>query len=330
MQLENLRFGTELIKRGFAKMQKGGVIMDVTNAEQARIAEEAGAVAVMALHKVPADIRASGGVARMADPKKIEEIMEAVTIPVMAKCRIGHVMEARALEALGVDMVDESEVLTPADSFFHIYKHEFTIPFVCGARSLGEAIRRIWEGAAMIRTKGEAGIGNVIEAVKHMRLMNYAIEKVKQMDDDELYKLAETYSKPYKKLAENVAKEMEIEIKDGEIFGKYNIMDIKEGIFSVLKDVKRMGRLPVVNFAAGGIATPADASFMMFLGSDGVFVGSGIFKSSNPPAYARAIVEAVENWKDGKIVAEVSKGLGEAMKGKEMKELEELMQTRGL
>ena len=328
--MENLRFGTELIKRGFAKMQKGGVIMDVTNAEQARIAEEAGAVAVMALHKVPADIRASGGVARMADPKKIEEIMEAVTIPVMAKCRIGHVMEARALEALGVDMVDESEVLTPADSFFHIYKHEFTIPFVCGARSLGEAVRRIWEGAAMIRTKGEAGTGNVIEAVKHMRLMNYAIEKVKQMDDDELYKLAETYSKPYKKLAENVAKEMEIEIKDGEIFGKYNIMDIKEGIFSVLKDVKRMGRLPVVNFAAGGIATPADASFMMFLGSDGVFVGSGIFKSSNPPAYARAIVEAVENWKDGKIIAEVSKGLGEAMKGKEMKELEELMQTRGL
>ena len=331
MQLENLKFGTELIKRGFAKMQKGGVIMDVTNAEQARVAEEAGAVAVMALHRVPADIRAAGGVARMADPKKIEEIMEAVTIPVMAKCRIGHIEEARALESLGVDMIDESEVLTPADVFFHIDKREFRIPFVCGARNLGEAVRRIWEGAAMIRTKGEAGTGNVIEAVRHMRLMNYAIEQVKKMDESELYNLAERYAKPYMKLAEKVAEEMGIKIKEEEpIFGKYSIIDITEGLYNVLKDVKKMGRLPVVNFAAGGIATPADAALMMYLGSDGVFVGSGIFKSSNPPAFARAIVEAVENWKDNRIVAEVSKGLGEAMKGQEIDKLEEMLQTRGL
>ena len=331
MQLENLKFGTELIKRGFAKMQKGGVIMDVTNAEQARVAEEAGAVAVMALHRVPADIRAAGGVARMADPKKIEEIMEAVTIPVMAKCRIGHIEEARALESLGVDMIDESEVLTPADVFFHIDKREFRIPFVCGARNLGEAVRRIWEGAAMIRTKGEAGTGNVIEAVRHMRLMNYAIEQVKKMDESELYNLAERYAKPYMKLAEKVAEEMGIKIKEEEpIFGKYSIIDITEGLYNVLKDVKKMGRLPVVNFAAGGIATPADAALMMYLGSDGVFVGSGIFKSSNPPAFARAIVEAVENWKDSRVVAEVSKGLGEAMKGQEIDKLEEMLQTRGL
>jgi len=331
MELENLKFGTELIKRGFAKMQKGGVIMDVTNEQQARIAEEAGAVAVMALHRVPADIRASGGVARMADPKKIEEIMNAVTIPVMAKCRIGHVEEARALESLGVDMIDESEVLTPADAFFHIDKREFTVPFVCGARSLGEAVRRIWEGAAMIRTKGEAGTGNVIEAVRHMRLMNYAIDQVTKMDESELYNLAERYAKPYLKLAEKIMEEMGIKIKEDEpIFGKYSLVDITEGLYGVLKDVKKMARLPVVNFAAGGIATPADAALMMYLGSDGVFVGSGIFKSSNPPAYAKAIVEAVENWKDSSIVAEVSKGLGEAMKGEEIDKLEEMLQTRGI
>jgi len=331
MQLENLRFGTELIKRGFAKMQKGGVIMDVTNAEQARIAEDAGAVAVMALHRVPADIRAEGGVARMADPKKIEDIVEEVTIPVMAKCRIGHISEARALESIGVDMIDESEVLTPADVFFHIDKHSFTIPFVCGARSLGEAVRRIWEGAAMIRTKGEAGTGNVVEAVRHMRLINYAIKKLEKMDEDELYGVAENYANPYKKLAEKVVEEMGNKLNgDEEIFGKYTIADITDGIFNVLKEVKNMKRLPVVNFAAGGIATPADAALMMFLGSDGVFVGSGIFKSSNPPKYARAIVEAVENWRDSKIVAEVSKGLGEAMKGQEVDKLEEMLQTRGL
>ena len=331
MQLEKLRFGTELIKRGFAKMQKGGVIMDVTNAEQARVAEEAGAVAVMALHRVPADIRAAGGVARMADPKKIEEIMEAVTIPVMAKCRIGHIAEARALESLGVDMIDESEVLTPADAFFHIDKRDFVIPFVCGARSLGEAVRRIWEGAAMIRTKGEAGTGNIIEAVRHTRLMNHAIEQVKEMDESELYNVAEKYAMPYKKLAEKVAEEMGIKLSEDEkIFGKYSVAEITDGLFNVLKEVKKLGRLPVVNFAAGGIATPSDAALMMLLGSDGVFVGSGIFKSTNPPAYARAIVEAVENWRDSKVVAEVSKGLGEAMKGEEIDKLEEMLQTRGL
>ncbi|KAA0011069.1 MAG: pyridoxal 5'-phosphate synthase lyase subunit PdxS [Thermoplasmata archaeon] len=330
MDLEKLRFGTELVKRGFAKMQKGGVIMDVTNAEQARIAEEAGAVAVMALHKVPADIRASGGVARMADPKKIEEIIDAVTIPVMAKCRIGHVAEAKALEALGVDMVDESEVLTPADPFFHVDKRKFVIPFVCGARSLGEACRRIWEGAAMIRTKGEAGTGNVIEAVRHMRLMNFAIKKVCKMDEEEMHKLAEEYAKAYTKLVEEVGKEG-LKIKENEpIYEEYTRDEIVKGILDVLEEVKELRRLPVVNFAAGGIATPADAALMMQLGADGVFVGSGIFKSENPPAYARAIVEAVNNWENAEVVAEVSKGLGEAMKGKEIDKLEERLQVRGI
>ena len=330
MDLERLRFGTELVKRGFAKMQKGGVIMDVTNAEQARIAEEAGAVAVMALHKVPADIRASGGVARMADPKKIEEIIDSVTIPVMAKCRIGHVAEAKALEALGVDMVDESEVLTPADPFFHVDKRKFVIPFVCGARSLGEACRRIWEGAAMIRTKGEAGTGNVIEAVRHMRLMNFAIKKVCKMDEEEMHKLAEEYAKAYTKLVEEVGKEG-LKIKENEpIYEEYTRDEIVKGILDVLKEVKELRRLPVVNFAAGGIATPADAALMMQLGADGVFVGSGIFKSENPPAYARAIVEAVNNWENAEVVAEVSKGLGEAMKGKEIDKLEERLQVRGI
>ncbi|MCD6481609.1 MAG: pyridoxal 5'-phosphate synthase lyase subunit PdxS [Thermoplasmata archaeon] len=330
MDIEKLRFGTELIKRGFAKMQKGGVIMDVTNSQQAEVAEQAGAVAVMALHRVPADIRAEGGVARMADPRKIEEIMDAVTIPVMAKCRIGHILEARALEALGVDMVDESEVLTPADVFFHIDKREFVVPFVCGARSLGEAVRRIWEGAAMIRTKGEAGTGNVVEAVRHMRLMNYAIERVKEMDEGEISQLAQKYAMPYRRLADAI-KDEGIKIDDDDpIFGKYSLEEIVKGLTEVLKEVKDMGRLPVVNFAAGGIATPADAAFMMMLGSDGVFVGSGIFKSSNPPEYARAIVEAVENWEKADVVAEVSKGLGEAMKGQEIDKLEEKLQTRGL
>ena len=330
MDLEKLRFGTDLIKRGFAKMQKGGVIMDVTNAEQAVIAEDAGAVAVMALHKVPADIRAGGGVARMADPKKIEEIMDAVTIPVMAKCRIGHIMEAKALESLGVDMIDESEVLTPADVFFHIDKRKFVVPFVCGARSLGEACRRIWEGTAMIRTKGEAGTGNVVEAVRHMRLINFAIEKVKKMDDDELYELATSYSQPYKKLAEEVCKEG-IKLKEEEpVFEEYKMEDIINGIYEILAEIRKMGRLPVVNFSAGGIATPADAGFMMLLGADGVFVGSGIFKSENPPEYARAIVDAVENWKDSSVIAEVSKGLGEAMKGEEIDKLAEKLQIRGL
>ncbi len=327
--MEKTRFGTDLIKKGFAKMQKGGVIMDVTNAEQAMIAEEAGAVAVMALHKVPADIRASGGVARMADPKKIEEIMETVTIPVMAKCRIGHIMEARALEAIGVDMIDESEVLTPADNFFHIDKRKFTIPFVCGARSLGEACRRIWEGAAMIRTKGEAGTGNVVEAVKHMRIINFSIRKVEIMNKEEILSLAEKYSKSYLKLAEEVIKDG-INYEGIEVYEKYSMEDITKGIYEVLTEIKKLKRLPVVNFAAGGIATPADAALMMYLGADGVFVGSGIFKSSKPKEYATAIVEAVNNWKDAKVVANVSKDLGEPMKGEEIEKLTEKLQIRGL
>ncbi len=335
MKLEELRFGTELIKRGFAKMQKGGVIMDVTNAEQAQIAEDAGAVAVMALHKVPADIRASGGVARMADPKKIQEIMDAVTIPVMAKCRIGHVAEARALEALGVDMIDESEVLTPADVFFHIDKRKFVVPFVCGARSLGEAVRRIWEGAAMIRTKGEAGTGNVVEAVKHMRIMNYAIAELQRMPDEKIYAVAEKYAERYVQLAKLVRQEMGLPTdvkRDDVIYEEYTWEEIVEGLYEVLLEIKKMGRLPVVNFAAGGIATPADAAFMMQLGADGVFVGSGIFKSSNPEAYARAIVEAVQHWDEPEVVAEVSKGIGEAMKGLDVFKLreEERLQERGV
>ncbi len=333
MKLEELRFGTELIKRGFAKMQKGGVIMDVTNAEQAQIAEDAGAVAVMALHKVPADIRASGGVARMADPKKIQEIMDAVTIPVMAKCRIGHVAEARALEAIGVDMIDESEVLTPADVFFHIDKRKFTVPFVCGARSLGEAVRRIWEGAAMIRTKGEAGTGNVVEAVKHMRIMNRSIDQLQKMPDEKVYAVAEKYAERYVELTRTVRREMGLseEIKpDDVVYEEYTFEEIVDGIYEVLLEVKKMGRLPVVNFAAGGIATPADAALMMQLGADGVFVGSGIFKSSNPEAYARAIVEAVEHWDEPEVIAEVSKGIGEAMKGLEVSQLSVRMQERGI
>ncbi len=334
IKLEELRFGTELIKRGFAKMQKGGVIMDVTNAEQAIIAEEAGAVAVMALHKVPADIRAAGGVARMADPKKIQEIIDAVTIPVMAKCRIGHIAEARALETLGVDMIDESEVLTPADVFFHIDKRKFVVPFVCGARSLGEAVRRIWEGAAMIRTKGEAGTGNVVEAVKHMRLINRAIDELQRLPEESIYDVAEIYAARYAELAARVKEEMGLGSvgKNDIVFETYTLREIIDGIYQVLLEIREMGRLPVVNFAAGGVATPADAAMMMQLGADGVFVGSGIFKSSNPPEYAKAIVEAVQHYDEPEVIAEVSKGLGEAMKGLDVFKLseEERMQTRGV
>ena len=329
IELEKLRYGTELVKRGFAKMQKGGVIMDVTNAEQAIIAEEAGAVAVMALHKVPADIRASGGVARMADPKIIEEIMDAVTIPVMAKCRIGHVAEAKALEAIGVDMIDESEVLTPADTFFHIYKKNFTVPFVCGARSLGEAVRRIWEGAAMIRTKGEAGTGNVVEAVKHMRMMNHAIYLIRSTSEERLYSVAEKFASRYLELSRLVKEEMGIAVEKEIIYEGFTFEDIVEGIYDILLEIKRLGRLPVVNFAAGGIATPADAALMMQLGADGVFVGSGIFKSSNPQKFAKAIVEAVQHFDEPEVVAEVSKELGEPMKGSEISKLTEFLQTRG-
>lgn len=296
MELENLRFGTELLKRGFAKMQKGGVIMDVTTPEQAVIAEEAGAVAVMALHAVPADIRKMGGVARMADPAIIEAIIDAVTIPVMAKARIGHFVEAQILEAIGVDMVDESEVLTPADKF-HIDKKKFTIPFVCGARNLGEACRRITEGAAMIRTKGEAGTGDVSQAVLHMRLIMGQIRSLKGMDEQQIM---------------SVAREIEAD-------------------YDLVLECTEMQRLPVVNFAAGGIATPADAALMMQLGADGVFVGSGIFKSENPSAMAGAIVQAVHNYDDPQLLANISKGLGAAMKGLDASTIPEAeaLQTRG-
>jgi pyridoxal 5'-phosphate synthase pdxS subunit len=293
-----MKTGTDLLKKGFAKMVKGGVVMDVTSAEQARIAEEAGAVAVMALERVPADIRAFGGVARMADPQKILEIMDAVSIPVMAKVRIGHFVEAQILEAMGVDMIDESEVLTPADEYNHINKMKFKIPFVCGARDLGEALRRIAEGAAMIRTKGEAGTGNIVEAVRHMRLINSQIRRIQNMDDDELYTEAKNL----------------------------------QASLSELKETGKLGRLRVVNFAAGGIATPADAALMMQLGADGNFVGSGIFKSEDPVKRAKAIVEATTHYNDPKVLVKVSKGLSEAMKGIDIRELEEkeLLQVRGV
>lgn len=296
LELENLRFGTELLKRGFAKMQKGGVIMDVTTSEQAVVAEQAGAVAVMALHAVPADIRKMGGVARMADPAIIEQIINAVTIPVMAKARIGHFAEAQILEALGVDMVDESEVLTPADQF-HIEKTRFTIPFVCGARNLGEALRRIKEGAAMIRTKGEAGTGDVSQAVLHMRMIQGQIRSLKGMDDLQLLKVSR---------------------------------DI-EADYDLVVECARLQRLPVVNFAAGGVATPADAALMMQLGADGVFVGSGIFKSEEPEAMAKAIVQAVHNFDNPQLLAQVSKGLGAAMKGLDATLIPkgEVLQVRG-
>jgi pyridoxal 5'-phosphate synthase pdxS subunit len=273
--------GTFTVKAGHAQMLKGGVIMDVVNAEQAQIAEEAGAVAVMALERVPADIRAEGGVARMTDPAKVCEIIDAVSIPVMAKCRIGHFVEAQILEALGIDYIDESEVLTPADEVHHVWKHDFKVPFVCGCRDLGEALRRISEGAAMIRTKGEAGTGDVVEAVRHMRAVQDAIRKLQTMPEDEL--VVE---------ARNLGVSLEL-----------------------LTKTRELGRLPVVNFAAGGVATPADASLMMQLGADGVFVGSGIFKSGDPSKRAYAIVQAVTHYKDPKILAEVSKNLGEAMVG---------------
>ena len=289
--------GTWTVKVGLAQMLKGGVIMDVVTPDHAKIAEEAGACAVMALERVPADIRAAGGVARMADPTVIEAIKRAVTIPVMAKCRIGHFVEAQILEALGVDYIDESEVLTPADEEHHIYKHPFTVPFVCGCRDLGEALRRIGEGAAMIRTKGEAGTGNVVEAVRHARAVLGAIRRLQGLTPDELMTEAKNLRAPYELVAE----------------------------------VARTGHLPVVNFAAGGIATPADAALMMQLGVDGVFVGSGIFKSADPAARARAIVQATTHFKDSKILAEVSRGLGEAMAGLDVRSMkpEELLATRG-
>ncbi len=289
--------GTEVLKKGFAKMTKGGVIMDVVNAEQAEIAENAGAVAVMALEKVPADIRAAGGVARMADPSKVIEIMDAVSIPVMAKVRIGHFVEAQILESLGVDMIDESEVLTPADEKYHVDKKNFTIPFVCGARNLGEALRRIDEGAAMIRTKGEAGTGNVVEAVRHMRMIQGTIREIQNKTEEELWGVARELEAPYE----------------------------------LVKQTAELGKLPVVNFAAGGVATPADAALMMQLGADGVFVGSGIFKSENPELVAKAVTEATANYEDAEILAKVSRGLGKAMPGLEISQIpeEERLQSRG-
>lgn len=286
--------GTIKLQRGLAEMLKGGVIMDVVSADQARIAEKAGAVSVMALERVPADIRKDGGVARMADPKKIKEIMKAVSIPVMAKARIGHFSEARILESLGVDYIDESEVLTPADTC-HVNKRKFKVPFVCGARDLGEALRRINEGAAMIRTKGEAGTGNIIEAVKHIKKINEQIESLKHMPRRQLNDLAKEFKVP----------------------------------LDLILETKKLQKLPVVNFAAGGIATPADAALMMLLGCDGIFVGSGIFKSKNPRTMAKAIVDATTHYNKPEILAKVSEGLGEAMKGLEIDKLEVMMQERG-
>jgi len=289
--------GTWKVKAGLAQMLKGGVIMDVVSAEQAKIAQEAGACAVMALERVPADIRASGGVARMADPTIIEAIMRTVSIPVMAKCRIGHFVEAQALEALGVDFIDESEVLTPADEAHHIWKHDFKVPFVCGCRDLGEALRRIGEGAAMIRTKGEAGTGNIVEAVRHMRAVMDGVRKLVNMPQAELMTQAKEMGAP----------------------------------FELVEEIHKTGKLPVVNFAAGGVATPTDAALMMQLGADGVFVGSGIFKSSNLEPRAKAIVKATTHFQDPKIIAEVSKNLGQAMSGLDIKQIpvEELLAPRG-
>ncbi len=289
--------GTWKVKTGLAQMLKGGVIMDVVTPEHAKIAEDAGACSVMALERVPADIRAAGGVARMSDPTVIEAIMKAVTIPVMAKCRIGHFVEAQVLEALGIDFIDESEVLTPADESHHIWKHDFKVPFVCGCRDLGEALRRIGEGAAMIRTKGEAGTGNVVEAVRHARAVMGSIRKLVNMGDEELMAYAKEIGAP----------------------------------FELVMDLHKTGKLPVVNFAAGGIATPADAALMMQLGVDGVFVGSGIFKSSNPSARAKAIVKATTHYQDPKIIAEVSRNLGDAMPGLDIKQIkpDELLAIRG-
>ena len=295
--MSNRTIGSDRVKRGMAEMQKGGVIMDVVNAEQAKIAEAAGAVAVMALERVPSDIRQAGGVARMANPKIIEEVMNAVSIPVMAKARIGHVSEARILESMGVDYIDESEVLTPADEEFHLLKSDYVVPFVCGCRDLGEALRRIGEGASMLRTKGEPGTGNIVEAVRHIRKVNGQIAVLSSKSDDELMTFARDIGAPYE----------------------------------LVKEVKELGKLPVVNFAAGGVATPADAALMMSLGADGVFVGSGIFKSESPEKFARAIVRATTNYEDYALLAELSKDLGEPMKGIGISSLQEAerMQERG-
>ncbi|MEG0383357.1 pyridoxal 5'-phosphate synthase lyase subunit PdxS [Solibacillus cecembensis] len=292
-----ISLGSDVVRKGMSLIQNGGVIMDVMNAEQAKIAEAAGAVAVMALERVPSDIRAAGGVARMADPRIMEEVMRAVSIPVMAKARIGHIVEARMLEAMGVDFIDESEVLTPADEEYHLLKSKYTVPFVCGCRDLGEAARRIGEGAAMLRTKGEPGTGNIVEAVRHMRKVNAQVRAVVAMNDDELMTEAKNLGAPYE----------------------------------VLLAIKQAGRLPVSNFAAGGVSTPADAALMMELGADGVFVGSGIFKAENPEKFATAIVQATTNYQDYELINNVSRGIGSPMKGIDIRGLaqHERMQDRG-
>ncbi len=324
VDLESMRHGTELLKRGFAKMQEGGVVMDVVTAEQAHIAEDAGAVSVMALERVPADIRTSGGVARMSHPKLIKEIIDTTSIPVMAKARIGHDEEARVLETLGVDMIDESEVLTPADPFYHIAKGKFTIPFVCGCTSLGEAVRRVAEGAAMIRTKGEAGTGNVVSAVKHARLLETEIETAGLANAKDKEDIVDSIMGSYYRLEE-------LSDIGGKVrstpFGELDF--IKGEVESVLEEVARIGRLPVVTFSAGGIATPADAALMMSHGMDGIFVGSGIFKSSDPKVTAEAIVLATHHFEDPNVVAEASEMVGEAMPGLEMENLDVRLDERG-
>jgi pyridoxal 5'-phosphate synthase pdxS subunit len=329
LDISKFKYGTYKLKTGFAKMQKNGVVMDVTNPEQALIAEESGAVAVMALERVPADIRAHGGVARMADPIIIEKIMDAVSIPVMAKVRIGHFVEAQVLEILGVDMIDESEVVTPADPFYHINKNKFNIPFVCGCRNLGEAVRRIWEGASMIRTKGEAGTGNIIEAIRHQRMLNNMIRFLKIMDENEIYDLARNFSDSYLDAIKILTGE---KINDETLlFDDYSYRNVLNEISKILKEIMKIQRLPVVNFAAGGIATPSDAAIMMQLGSDGVFVGSGIFKSENPEKTARAIVQAVTHYDKPEIIADISKNIGDAMVGIEIDTIpkEQRLQERG-
>jgi len=329
LDLTKMRYGTELLKRGFAKMQEGGVVMDVVTPEEAHIAEDAGAVSVMALERVPADIRAMGGVARMSHPTMIKEIMETTSIPVMAKARIGHEGEARVLESLGVDMIDESEVLTPADPFFHIPKNDFTIPFVCGCTNLGEAIRRISEGAAMIRTKGEAGTGNVVSAVQHASLLAGEIKHIQSADEQERDDMVDIIMQGYRRM--NDASEFNLTLEnlpDGETpFG--TMWEVRENVESVLEEVARIGRLPVVTFSAGGIATPADAALMMNRGMDGIFVGSGIFKSSDPSLTAEAIVLATHHFNDPDIVSEACSLVGEAMPGLEIETLDVRLEERG-
>jgi len=325
LDLTEMRHGTELIKQGFARMQQGGVIMDVVTPDQAAIAEEAGATAVMALERVPADIRSAGGVARMSHPELIEGIIECTSIPVMAKARIGHDEEARVLQALGVDMVDESEVLTPADPFFHIDKRQFTIPFVCGCTSLGEAVRRIHEGAAMIRTKGEAGTGNVVSAVQHARIVKSEIEWLQAADEVGFDGAIEDIANEFYRLEESSTL-IDFELQSTP-FG--DLDEITSGVRSVLEDVKTMGRLPVVTFSAGGIATPADAALMMKHGMDGIFVGSGIFKSEDPKTTADAIVLATHHFNDPSKVAEASAMMAEPMAGLELDDLEVRLEDRG-